>query len=49
MLPTLPAESALSIPATRMCVDVLVNIIKAQMNRNVRPPRDATSWVRLAF
>ncbi len=49
MFPTLPAVSALSMPAMRICVKVLVNIIKAQISKKAKPPREVTSSVGTAF
>ena len=44
-----PAASALSMPAMTKCVKVEVNIRKAQMKRNIRPPRSMTEPVGSAL
>lgn len=44
-LPTFPAVSAVSIPATTRCVNVPANITKLHRNKNISPPRSVTASV----
>lgn len=46
---TLPAVSAVSIPATTICVNVDVNIRKTQTNKNISAPRSCTCPSGMAF